>query len=385
MKILIINGSADLYGANRILLEVMLMLSPKRIVLVVPVNGPLVGLVNNSKDYEHVTVEIDPAVPVLARNMSSLKGMIGVGKKIRAFRRNLKRIIRQHNIQWAYINTLSCVLTLRVLKGLNIKRFLHVHEMLENNRLVTRTINKLALSWSNKIVTVSDPVRINLLFAQPSHVEKKVVTVLNGIPDKLQEGTKDYGKNGEVNITLFSRIIPEKGIWFFLDAIALLPQEIVKVCSFRIYGGAAPGKEHFLEKLKEDILQHKYGKQIAFTAFISDIGVALNESDIIVVPSLLRDSFPTTVLEGLSAGKPVIATNTGGAVQSVDDNITGFLINPSDTNRFAEKMNILIADEALRVQMGKAARSAFLKRFTLNSFRENLLKEIDAFETVIRK
>ena len=104
-----------------------------------------------------------------------------------------------------------------------------------------------------------------------------------------------------------------------------------------------------------------------------------------MVPSLLRDSFPTTVLEGLSAGKPVIATNTGGAVQSVDDNITGFLINPSDTNRFAEKMNILIADEALRVQMGKAARSAFLKRFTLNSFRENLLKEIDAFETVIRK
>ena len=45
----------------------------------------------------------------------------------------------------------------------------------------------------------------------------------------------------------------------------------------------------------------------------------------------MKDPFPTTVLEAMSAGKAVIASDTGGAKEAIDDNETGFLITANES------------------------------------------------------
>ena len=79
--------------------------------------------------------------------------------------------------------------------------------------------------------------------------------------------------------------------------------------------------------------------------------------------------------------KPVIATNTGGAVQSVEDNVTGFLISPLDTKKFAEYLQALIESETLRNTMGKSARQFYLNNFTLEIFNDNFLSVVKKFES----
>ena len=228
---------------------------------------------------------------------------------------------------------------------------------------------------------MSEPVRLNLLEVCSEKEKAKIKTILNGIPDKYcpVDGGKINGATYK-KVTLIGRIKPEKGIWFFLDAIALLPQHILESILFIIIGGAAPGGEQFVKKLEDDIEQHPARKNIKFQAFMPDITGALNETDILVVPSLMKDPFPTTILEGLSAGKPVIATNTGGSIQSIKNKITGFLIEPNDRQMFAERLKELIESDALRIKMGAQAREEFLKSFTFEIFEMNFMNEINQFE-----
>ena len=60
-----------------------------------------------------------------------------------------------------------------------------------------------------------------------------------------------------------------------------------------------------------------------------------NYYDFALVPSNMPDPFPTTVLEAMSIGLPVIATNNGGAKEAIIDNVTGLLIDPDSPSQLA--------------------------------------------------
>ncbi len=380
MNLLVVNPGTNLYGASRILLQTMKALKPRKIFFIVPEEGLLTEYIKTNSEFSHVQILIVPSSPIIYRKMGVAKGL-RLLKEMIVFRRIVNRIIKEQKIDWAYINTLSCLFAVPPLKSCGLKVFLHVHEILENNKVFTKYINKFALRWCDKIIAVSEPVKLNLLEVSTKNQGEKITTVLNGISDIYCPLAAK--SNLSKIITLMGRIKPEKGIWFFLDTISLLPEELVKKSKFLIIGDAAPGGEHFLKKLEDDIQKHPAKDYIKYYPFIKDIRNIINESDVIVVPSLMKDPFPTTILEGLSAGKPVIATNTGGSVQSIKDAETGFLIEPLDKVKFADRLEKLIKSDRLRMQMGEQARKEFLKNFTLEIFETNFMQEVNEFETIV--
>ena len=380
MNLLVVNPGTNLYGASRILLQTMKALKPRKIFFIVPEEGLLTEYIKTNREFSHVHILIVPSSPIIYRKMGVAKGL-RLLKEMIVFRRIVKRIIKEQKIDWAYINTLSCLFAVPPLKSCGLKVFLHVHEILENNKVFTKYINKFALRWCDKIIAVSEPVKLNLLEVSTKKQAEKITTILNGISDIYCPAAAK--SNLSKRITLMGRIKPEKGIWFFLDTISLLPEELVKKSKFLIIGDAAPGGEHFLKKLEDDIQNHPAKDYIKYYPFIKDIRNIINESDVIVVPSLMKDPFPTTILEGLSAGKPVIATNTGGAVQSIKDKETGFLIEPLDKVKFADCLEQLIKSDALRMQMGEQARKEFLENFTLEIFETNFMQQVSEFETIV--
>ena len=296
MNVLVINASADMYGANRILLQLILALKPRKILLVLPAEGLLTDFIKNNDDYNHVEIKIVKTMPVVFRSMN-IKHGIQLMNNIYSFRKTIKKIKKNYSVNWAYVNTLSAFIVIKILQQLRFKILVHVHEILENNRLFTRSINHYSAKWADKIVAVSKPVALNL--SEVSNKEN-IVTVLNGISDMY---LPNVAKNNAVTVSLFGRIKPEKGIWFFLDVIAMLNESVWAKANFNIVGSPAPGGDHFLSKLQQDIEQHPAKKHIQFISFTPDIKTLLNSSDVIVVPSLMRDPFPTTILEAASAGK----------------------------------------------------------------------------------
>src|SRR5436305_2612179 len=151
MNILVINASADLYGANRILLQSILILKPGKIILVVPAEGLLTDFIKSNDDYNHVEIRIIRTMPVVFRSMNIKHGFQLVNN-IYSFRRTIKRIKKDYAVDWAYVNTLSAFIVIKILKTLRLKVLVHAHEILENDRLFTRTINRCAVKWADKII-----------------------------------------------------------------------------------------------------------------------------------------------------------------------------------------------------------------------------------------
>jgi len=76
------------------------------------------------------------------------------------------------------------------------------------------------------------------------------------------------------------------------------------------------------------------------------------------------DTFPTTILEALACGKPVVATAVGGIPEQIIEGVTGFLVPPGDAQAFADRLIRFINSPELVRTMGIAARLDAKKRFS---------------------
>jgi len=107
---------------------------------------------------------------------------------------------------------------------------------------------------------------------------------------------------------------------------------------------------------------------------------AFQRCTLAVLPSTWPDPCPTTVLEAMASGRPVITTRTGGMVDMVEDGVSGILVPPGDSRALAEAMRLLLADPVLRARLGAAGRER-VRLFTASSVAariENVYQEVGA-------
>jgi glycosyltransferase involved in cell wall biosynthesis len=90
-----------------------------------------------------------------------------------------------------------------------------------------------------------------------------------------------------------------------------------------------------------------------------------------VLPSLCLDACPTTVLEAMASGRPVVATTTGGIVDMIVDGENGLLVPPGDEHKLAEAMARLLNDADLRARLACGAQER-VQRFTASAVVERL-------------
>jgi glycosyltransferase involved in cell wall biosynthesis len=104
-------------------------------------------------------------------------------------------------------------------------------------------------------------------------------------------------------------------------------------------------------------------RNITLTGYRSDVPELLRCADTLVLPSE-TESAPLTILEAMSTGLPVIATNVGGIPEIVEDGRTGFLVSLKHPEDIAERILELHGDREKLKRMGDAAREAVLERYS---------------------
>ena len=87
-------------------------------------------------------------------------------------------------------------------------------------------------------------------------------------------------------------------------------------------------------------------------------------TDVVIVPSVYLDPFPTVVLEAGASARPVVVTNLGGAKEAVTDDVTGLVADPHSP-LFAERIVELLSNPARAREMGECARAHITRNFSL--------------------
>lgn len=99
-------------------------------------------------------------------------------------------------------------------------------------------------------------------------------------------------------------------------------------------------------------------KNVELTGYLhgDELQKIIKNCSFIVVPSEWYENYPYVIMEGMTAGKPVIASRIGGLPEMVDDGVTGFLFEPQNHRELGDKMKILFRDKLLREKMGRKGR-----------------------------
>ena len=206
--------------------------------------------------------------------------------------------------------------------------------------------------------------------------ENRVHYCPNGIPQLSKTiVTREKESSEEVQILFLSNLMEAKGVFVLLEACKILREKQLPFhCTF-IGGESDITFEIFQKKVTELGLSgkvHYAGKKYGL-----EKERAFSEADIFAFPTL-NETFGLVNLEAMQFSLPVVSTLEGGIPDVIEDGKTGFLVEKGNAEAFAEKLEILIKNDELRLQVGKAGRLRCEKHFTLTTFE-------NCFSSIIRK
>ena len=156
--------------------------------------------------------------------------------------------------------------------------------------------------------------------------------------------------DNEVVIGFFSRLVMEKGLDVFADAIDALraraPASDGAAPTRILIVGEGPARDWLAARLPDDTI---------FAGFLSgpDLASAVASMDLLFFPSI-TETFGNVTLEAMACGLPVVAANATGSNTLVLDHQTGRLIHPADIPAYAAALATYITDPALRAAHGAA-------------------------------
>ncbi len=184
-----------------------------------------------------------------------------------------------------------------------------------------------------------------------------------------------FPKNGLTHFTFIGRLLYDKGIKEFVQAAAAIKNKGGKA-KFVIVGEidkdnpSSINPDELAQWMDEDIVDYK--------GYVKDVRGIISSSDCIVLPSY-REAIARSLTESMAMGKPVIATETAGCREAIDDGQNGFLVPVKDAVSLEEAMTkIMIMDEDSLKSMGLLGRKKTEKEFDQRIIADQIVKIIDS-------
>lgn len=195
----------------------------------------------------------------------------------------------------------------------------------------------------------------------------------NGIPELETNAAvkKRYNSLNTCKLLFLSNMVAEKGVLVLLDACKLLKENgIFFECHF-VGAWADVSEETFNQYvLKNNLSDYifAHGKK-----YDQDKLKFYRSADIFVFPTFYHNEcFPLVLLEAMQFELPLVSTNEGGIAEIISDGETGFIVPQNNAVELSAKLEYLIKNPELRLQMGMAGRKRFEEKFTLNHFEHHL-------------
>ncbi|WP_434520408.1 glycosyltransferase family 4 protein [Pediococcus sp. M21F004] len=376
-NILYLHAGSEMYGSDKILLELVTGLNKKSFhpIVVLPSTGVLETKMLEANIEVHV---VD--YPILRRKYMNFKGIL---KYCYFYRQSIKKILntfKGRKIDLIHINTLAVLEGIALKRKLRVPLIWHVHEIILRPRIVFFVTSFLAGMFSEKIVAVSKPVKQHLINSKLISA-KKIVIIHNGIDNNIYSDQAKFNyifdeleiPENSVRVGMIGRINAWKGQKDFLNAMFPLLKKNKNLYAF-LLGGTFDGEKWRREELEVQIKSSGVKSQIRLLDFRKDTASFYNFFDIFVLPSTNPDPLPTVVLEAMASGKSIVGYRHGGITEMVGEKENGLLAEPGNVPDLSKKINTLIGNKQLRIRYGDNSKIKEEKYFSLETFLLNFSK-----------
>jgi len=378
-RILYLHAGAEMYGADKVLLELIKGLDSKEFEahVILPNDGVLVEALRQVGAQVSV---LD--YPILRRKYFNPKGIADYIRSYNFYAKQIALYAREHSIDMVHNNTAA------VLEGIYLKRKLklpliwHVHEIIVKPKAISDFINMLMGRYADKIVTVSQAVA-NHIKQSPFIKDSQVEVIYNGVDNAVYYPIDassirekfDIAQDALV-IGMIGRVNAIKGQNDFIEAVEPLLEKNEQAVAF-LAGGVFPGEEWRLEELDKRIASSSVVSQIHRIDYYDKTSELYNMFDIFVLPSIKPDSLPTVVLEAMACSKPVVGYNNGGIAEMVIDDKSGCLVKPNRPQELSNAISLLLDSSEKREKFGRVGYQRQKELFSLESYIKNFSEFYD--------
>lgn len=376
INILYLHAGAELYGADVILLEIVKNLDKSKFkpYVILPCDGPLVDKMRQA-GIEVVVKNY----PILRRKYFNLNGIINYFKEFSVSLKELKCFCKEKDIHIIHSNTVAVLEGAFLGKSLGIIHIWHIHEMLENPKLLYKFLAKLMARRSHKILVVSKAVKEHWSKSGYFKNDKIFKVMHNGIDIKRFNPHNDVDylrkefniRKNEKLVTFIGRINAIKGQNIFFEAMEEVMAKDWDVKAL-IVGSAFSGQEWRVDELVKQINNSPFKDRFIYSGFRDDAYNIHCLGDVFVLPSIKKDSFPTVVLEAMASKKPVVAFGSGGVTEMVTHGVNGYLADFANKRDLARYIYELIANDKIRNEMGDNGYKRVLNEFSSDKFKKNI-------------
>jgi glycosyltransferase involved in cell wall biosynthesis len=179
-------------------------------------------------------------------------------------------------------------------------------------------------------------------------------------------------------ILMPARYTSWKGHEFLIDALTKVKNDY-----FCVMLGSDHGHKKYRKKIEQKIIKENLAGKIRIVGPSRDMPSAYNLSHFVVAPSLRPEAFGRIAIEAQASSKIIVATKIGGALETIIDGETGFLVDPFDHNELAS-----VIDKVLEMTKDKSDKMGFNGRKNVeDNFSNSLMckKTIDIYKKIILK
>ena len=396
--ILYVDHTASLSGGEIALLHLLHALDPTRYtpVVVLGQDGPLLTRLRA----EGIETHLLPLAPQVAHTRKDTLHptsllRLGAAAHSLAYIFRLARFIQERDVDLVHTNSLKADLLGGVAARLvRVPVIWHVRDRIVADYLPPAAVrafrflcrllpNYIIANSQATLTTLATPPSARATVIHSGVVKKPLRVVHDGIPDGACSGEESGWSaeeaeasleeelfvpsepgSGPAVIGLVGRLSPWKGQHIFLEAAALVAQSYPGT-RFVLIGSALFGEEGYVAGLHAQVARLGLAEVVEFTGFCSDVLSRMQSLDIVAHASTTGEPFGQVVVEGMLAGKAVVATNGGGVPEIVVEGVTGLLVPMGDAQALAGGLCALLSDPVRRQQMGREGRKRALEHFSI--------------------
>jgi glycosyltransferase involved in cell wall biosynthesis len=370
MKILFLDQSGKPGGAELCLLDIARAYRDRCLVCLFAD-----GSFRTMLEAEQIPVKVLATSINVQKDSSTLQGIYSIGRLL-PLAIEVARLSRQYDLIYAntqkalVVGALASVLSRRPL-------VFHLHDILSLEHF-SRTNQRIAVTLANRFASL---VIANSLASQSAFIaaggQAKTQVVYNGfnlaayrdVASQRQPTRQALGfTDRDFVVGHFSRLAPWKGQHLLIEALTHCSESVSAI----LVGDALFGERDYVTQLQQQVKDLNLEHRVRFVGFRSDVAELMAASDLVAHTSTAPEPFGRVIVEAMLCGTPVIAAAAGGAMELVEQEVTGWLVAPGDPLQLAMAIQQCSAQPDLMAAVVTTARMRASERFGLTKIAQQI-------------